>query len=111
MPSRTIDLGDVVIPGGDAILAAYAAAGRDPAVFGDTADEFDLGRELKQHISFGHGIHHCLGAPLARMEATVALEALFTRFPGLSLAVPVEKLTHMRSFLSNGHVELPALLG
>jgi len=45
------------------------------------------------------------------MEATVALEALFTRFPGLSLAVPVEKLTHMRSFLSNGHVELPALLG
>ncbi|QUQ67852.1 cytochrome P450 family protein [Kutzneria sp. CA-103260] len=106
-----IDLGDVVIPEGDAILAAYAAAGRDPAVFGGTADDFDLGRELKQHISFGHGIHHCLGAPLARMEATIALEALFTRFPDLSLAVPAGELTHMRSFLSNGHEELPARLG
>jgi cytochrome P450 len=102
-----IDLGDVVIPRGDAILAAYAAAGRDPAAFGATADEFDLARDVKQHVSFGHGVHHCLGAPLARMEATIALEALFTRFPGLRLAVPQEELRPMRSFLSNGHRELP----
>jgi cytochrome P450 len=106
-----IDLGDVVIPRGDAILAAYAAAGRDPAAFGPTADEFDLARDVKQHVSFGHGVHHCLGAPLARMEATIALEALFTRFPGLKLAVPQEELRPMRSFLSNGHRELPVLLG
>ncbi|EWM12818.1 cytochrome P450 [Kutzneria sp. 744] len=106
-----IDLGDVVIPRGEAILAAYAAAGRDAAVFGSTADDFDLARDIKQHVSFGHGVHHCLGAPLARMEATIALEALFTRYPGLHLAVPGDELLPMRSFLSNGHRELPALLG
>lgn len=105
-----IDLGDVVIPEGDAILAAYAAAGRDREEYGEAADAFDITREVKQHVSFGHGIHHCLGAPLARLEATVALQALFDRFPGLSLAVPPELLVPMHSFLSNGHVELPVLL-
>jgi cytochrome P450 len=106
-----IDLGDVVIPRGDAILAAYAAAGRDPRVYGATAGEFDITREVKQHLAFGHGIHHCLGAPLARLEATIALETLFGRFPDLSLAVPVDRLVPMSSFLSNGHRELPVLVG
>ncbi|MFI5613311.1 cytochrome P450 [Amycolatopsis sp. NPDC051903] len=106
-----IDLGDVTIEAGDAILAAYAAAGRDPVVHGDSADAFDLTRPSSPHLSFGHGIHYCLGAPLARLEATIALRALFERFPSLELAVPAAELKPMRSFLSNGHAELPVRLG
>lgn len=102
-----LDVDGTVIPRGDAILAAYAAAGRDPAPHGDNADEFDITRAAKQHLAFGHGAHHCLGAPLARMEAEVALPALFDRFPELTLAVPGERLETMRTFLSNGHTSLP----
>ncbi|WP_432846425.1 cytochrome P450 [Amycolatopsis sp. CA-161197] len=106
-----IDLGDVVIPEGDAILAAYAAAGRDEAEYGETAGEFDITRGVKQHLAFGHGIHHCLGAPLARLEATTALRMLFERFPDLAFAEPSARLVPMSSFLSNGHAELPVRLG
>ncbi|HEY3751050.1 MAG TPA: cytochrome P450 [Pseudonocardiaceae bacterium] len=107
-----IDLADGVrIPKGDAILAAYAAAGRDRSRYGDTADDFDITRANKQHYAFGHGVHHCLGAPLARLEAEIALSALFARFPDLTFAVPAGELTPMHSFLSNGHEALPALLG
>jgi cytochrome P450 len=104
-----IDIDGVHIPKGDAILPAYAAAGRDPAVHGATADEFDVTRAGKQHHAFGYGVHHCLGAPLARLEAEVALPALFERFPDLAFAVPAAELTPMHSFLSNGHTSLPAL--
>ena len=100
-----------IIGKGEAILAAYAAAGRDPAEHGDTADEFDLSREDKQHLAFGHGVHFCLGAPLARLEAAIALPALFARFPELRLAVDPAELATVPSFLSNGHTAIPALLG
>ncbi|HEY7597012.1 MAG TPA: cytochrome P450 [Actinophytocola sp.] len=103
-----IELADgSVIPQGEAILAGYAAAGRDPAVHGDTADEFDVTRAVKQHLAFGYGTHHCLGAPLARLEAEVALPALFARFPSLTLAVSANELSTMATFLSNGHNNLP----
>jgi cytochrome P450 len=105
-----LDVAGVTIHKGDAVLAAYAAAGQDPAHYGDDAAEFDITRENKQHLSFGHGVHHCLGAPLARLEAQIALRALFERFPDLALAVPVDELTPMHSFLSNGHLTLPALV-
>jgi cytochrome P450 len=105
-----IDVAGVTIHKGDAILAAYAAAGQDPAHYGEDAAEFDITRENKQHLAFGHGVHHCLGAPLARLEAQIALRALFERFPDLALAVPMDGLTPMHSFLSNGHLTLPALL-
>jgi len=101
-----IDLDGMTIPRGDAILAGYAGAGRDPAVHGDTTDEFDITRTAKQHLAFGHGVHHCLGAPLARLEAEIALPALFDRFPALALAVPANELTPMPTFLSNGHTSL-----
>ena len=100
-----------IIAKGEAILAAYAAAGRDPAEHGETAGEFDLSREDKQHLAFGHGVHFCMGAPLARLEAGIALPALFARFPGLRLAVDPAELTTVPSFLSNGHTAIPALLG
>lgn len=104
-----VEVDATVIPKGDAILLAYAAAGRDPARYGETADEFDITRAVKQHHAFGHGVHRCLGAPLARLEAEVALPALFERFPELALAVPATGLTPLHSFLSNGHVGVPVL--
>ena len=104
-----IDVGGVTIPEGDAILAAYAAAGRDPGVHGGTADQFDITRVVKQHLSFGHGMHYCIGAPMARLEAEIALPALFERFPDLCLAVPAGELTTRDSLFSNGHREIPCL--
>ncbi|WP_236750980.1 cytochrome P450 family protein [Actinoalloteichus hymeniacidonis] len=105
-----IELGDIVIRKGDRILAPYAATGRDPEHHGETADRFDITREVKDHLAFGHGVHYCLGAPLARMEVQLALPALFDRFPELSLAVPAAELVPVASFISNGHRELPVIL-
>jgi cytochrome P450 len=107
-----IKIGDgVVIGKGDAILAGYAGACRDPLRYGETAAEFDITRTLKQHYAFGHGAHHCVGASLARLEAEVALPALFARFPELTLAVRAEELVPLPSFISNGHRSLPVVLG
>lgn len=101
---------DVVIGKGEAILAAYAAAGRHPGRYGDDADRFDVTRVDKEHLAFGFGVHFCLGAPLGRLEAQIALPALFGRFPDLRLAVPQEELRPVDSFISNGHRSLPVHL-
>ncbi|MFD8734366.1 cytochrome P450 [Streptomyces sp. NPDC059618] len=100
----------IVIARGETILAAYAAAGRDPGRHGEDAELFDVTRADKEHLAFGHGVHRCLGAPLGRLEALVALPALFERFPGLRLAVPEEELRPVDSFISNGHRSLPVHL-
>ncbi|WP_433579753.1 cytochrome P450 family protein [Nocardia brasiliensis] len=105
-----IDVEGVKIAKGDPILASYAAANRDPKVHGETADEFDVTRASKDHLAFGHGVHHCLGAPLARLEAAVALPALFARFPNMRLAAGPAELGTVVSFISNGHGRLPVLL-
>ncbi|WP_307847611.1 cytochrome P450 [Streptomyces sp. F63] len=105
-----IRAGDVTIKKGDAILAAYAAAGRNPAAHGADADRFDLGRVDKEHLAFGHGVHFCLGAPLARLEAQIALPALFERFPDLELGCAADELRPVASFISNGHRSLPVRL-
>lgn len=106
----TITIDGVTIEQGDAILAGYAAAGRDPDLHGDTADQFDLTRPNKTHLAFGHGPHYCLGAPLAKLEARIALPALFTAFPDLHLAVPAASLAPLESFIANGHQTLPVSL-
>jgi 2-hydroxy-5-methyl-1-naphthoate 7-hydroxylase len=106
-----IEAGGVTIARGDAILVSLAGAGRDPRVHGGDADTFDVTRSTRRdHIAFGFGVHHCLGAPLARLEAVVAFEALFRRFPGLRLAAPDERPELLPSFISNGHRRLPVLL-
>jgi cytochrome P450 len=106
-----LEIGGVTIARGDAISVSYAAAGRDPALHGDDADRFDVTRATRgEHLSFGHGVHYCLGAQLARLEASIALSALFARFPGLRPAVPLGELRPLESFISNGHQEVPALL-
>ncbi|WP_239397054.1 cytochrome P450 [Frankia sp. CiP3] len=95
---------------GEAILASYAAAGRHPSLHGDTADHFDVTRPNKEHLAFGHGVHFCLGAPLARAEAAIALPVLFGRFPDLRLAIPAEDLEPNVGLISNGHRTLPVHL-
>ncbi|GAA5106263.1 cytochrome P450 family protein [Nocardia iowensis] len=106
-----LDIDGFRIPKGDAILASYAAVGRDPKVHGPTADDFDVHRDTKaQHLAFGHGAHHCLGAPLARLEAQIALPALFACFPELRLAAEPTELSSVVSFISNGHSRLPVQL-
>ncbi len=105
-----IDLDGVTIRKGDAIILAFGAAGRDPALNGESADAFDLTREEREHMAFGHGVHYCLGAPLARLEASIALPALFERFPDMRLAVEPAELVPQASFIANGHRSLPVHL-
>ncbi|MET8543067.1 cytochrome P450 [Kitasatospora sp. NPDC004799] len=86
-PLEDIDLGEgVVIRRGEPILLGFGAAGRDPRLHPDRPDDFDPTRPSKEHLSFGHGPHFCLGAPLARLEAEVALDGLFTAYPDAALA-------------------------
>jgi len=99
-------IGDVVVPTGEWVLLATSSANRDPAQYPDP-DRLDVGRDTSAHLAFGHGIHYCLGAPLARMEAEVALGALLARFPELSLAVPEEELSWRPTSLMNGLKSLP----
>ncbi|WFB10488.1 cytochrome P450 [Streptomyces sp. LX-29] len=108
---------DIDLPGGpriargDPILAVFAGANHDQAQHGGDANVFDLTRPARDHLSFGHGVHHCLGAPLARIEAGVALPALFARFPDLRLAVPADEVLHVESFMAHGYRSLPVHLG
>lgn len=94
---------------GELILLAFGAAGRDPGQHEDPG-AFDITREAHDHLAFGHGTHFCLGARVARRTGALALELLFERFPRLALAVPVEELESLPSFISNGPRALPALL-
>lgn len=110
-PVRDISVDGVTIPAGTPVLAGYASAGRDRRAHGEDADSFDITRDTSRHLSFGHGPHFCLGAPLARLEATVALERLFTRFPRLDLAVDDAELPRQVSFTGNTTTRLPVRIG
>lgn len=110
-PVRDLEIGGTLVPRGTPMLASYSAAGRDPDAYGPDADRFDVTRRpAARHLAFGHGPHYCLGAPLARLEATVALQALFTRYPALDLAVPDAELPPHPSFVSNSTDVLPVRL-
>ncbi|GAA2301071.1 cytochrome P450 [Streptomyces kunmingensis] len=98
------------IPRGEAILASYSAANRHPDWHGPTADGFDVTRPTKEHLAFGHGLHFCLGAPLARLEVATALRLLVDRFPDIELAAPASELRSLPTLISNGHLTLPVHL-
>ncbi|MBG0857603.1 cytochrome P450 [Streptomyces spinoverrucosus] len=103
-----LKVGNVTIPAGDAIITTYAAAGLDPAHYGPDADVFDATRGADDHLAFGIGVHRCIGAPLARMEALTALPALFDRFPEIRLAEG--ELRQVPSFIAFGWQEVPVRL-
>jgi cytochrome P450 PksS len=86
-----VEIAGVRIPQGSAITLLIASANLDETAF-PKADTLDIARGPNRHVSFGYGIHYCLGAPLARLEARVAIPALLRHFPRLDLAVPAEKL-------------------
>ncbi|MEU8068965.1 MULTISPECIES: cytochrome P450 [unclassified Micromonospora] len=108
--TEDVTIAGVTIKRGDPVLIGYLTTGRDPEVHGIAAGEFDVQRADKRHVAFGHGVHRCIGPALARMEARIALEALFTRLPGLRLAVEPKELAGQGTFIMNGWRELPVYL-
>ncbi|MCW3818951.1 cytochrome P450 [Micromonospora sp. DR5-3] len=108
--TEDVTIAGVTISRGDPVLVGYAATGRDPEVHGAAAGEFDVQRADKRHVAFGHGVHRCIGPALARMETRIAVEALFTRFPGLRLAVEPKELAGQGTFIMNGLLALPVHL-
>ncbi len=115
MPFR-FPLQDVSVEGeqiaqGCPVLVNFAAPGRDPDLHGADADVYDARRADKRHLAFGYGAHRCVGQALARMEVRIAVEALFSRFPDLHLAVAPDDLTPQATFVMNGRRSLPVRLG
>ncbi|MFI8928505.1 cytochrome P450 [Streptomyces sp. NPDC053474] len=107
-PLEDVTIGGVRVPKGETVLVSTGSAGRDPERFADP-DRLDVTRDASGHLALGHGIHYCLGAPLARMETATALAALIERFPDLALAVPVEELRWRPSMRARGLLELPVV--
>jgi cytochrome P450 PksS len=104
-----ITVSGVRIPRGDLVFAVLASANRDERYFKDP-NTLDLGREPNKHVSFGMGIHYCLGAPLARLEGQIAIQTLVNRFPNLRLARPAESLKWRTGILMRGPKQLPVKL-
>ena len=104
-----VQIGGVTIPAREWVLCAISSANRDPGRFTE-ADRLDVERDAGGHLAFGHGIHYCLGAPLARLEGEVAFGALLARFPGLSLAADPSSLRWRHSSLIHGLEALPVRL-
>jgi cytochrome P450 len=109
--TRDVALGGTVIPAYAQVIISLAAAGRDPARY-DHPETLDTARADTSHLAFGHGIHHCLGARLARLEALIALTTLHGRFPAMRLAVPPSALRwdHGDGLVLRGLSELPVIL-
>ncbi|WP_139806348.1 cytochrome P450 [Deinococcus hopiensis] len=107
--AQDVELGGQVIPGGAPVLAWIGAANRDEAQF-EHAAAFDPSRTPNRHLAFGNGIHFCLGAPLARLEASVALGAVLDRLPNLR-TVPGTALEPIPSQIVSGVKHLPVTFG
>ncbi|GGL94155.1 cytochrome P450 [Streptomyces fumigatiscleroticus] len=101
-----VEMGGVTVRAGERVLIVLAAASRDPRRFTDP-DRFDIRRDTHGHLGLGHGIHHCLGAPLARAEAAVALRTLFERCPDIVLDTDPADLVWRPSVWLRGLAELP----
>jgi cytochrome P450 len=104
--SEDVEVGGVTIPRGGLVSVLIGSADRDGEEF-DDPDELDITRTDNHHVAFGHGIHFCLGAPLARMEGQIAFGSLFSRFPDLSLACPPEDLVWRPTGILRGLSSLP----
>jgi cytochrome P450 len=104
--TRDVTIGGKSIKAGEAVVCSLVSANRDQAVIGDP-DVLDLTRRPTSHVAFGHGVHHCLGAPLARLEMRAAFPALLRRFPTLRLAVPFEEVRFRTLSIVYGVWSLP----
>ncbi len=104
--TTTVRIGNTTIPEGELVVVSLPAANRDPRLIENGLD-LDVDREPANHVAFGHGIHHCLGAPLARAEMQIAFPALFRRFPSLRLAVAPEQVDYRRETFIYGLKSLP----
>jgi cytochrome P450 len=102
------DIGGVTIPAGEEVIPLFATANRDPSVFPDP-ERFDVSRDAASHLSFGAGVHHCVGAQLARVELQEAFRGLIGRLPGLRLAVPASELRFKPGMAIHSLRELPVL--
>jgi cytochrome P450 len=107
-----VTIGGVTIPAGSQVIICMAAANRDGDKYADS-ESLDVDRVVRRHLAFGYGIHHCLGAPLARMEGGLALGSLLRRFPHLALAVRSDDLRwgHGDGLVLRGLSELPVIPG
>ncbi|MBI5668959.1 MAG: cytochrome P450 [Chloroflexi bacterium] len=105
---ETLTIRGQTIHRGEQVAAVLLAANRDPQEF-DNPDIFDITRAPNRHIAFGHGIHYCLGAPLARLEGSIALDTLLRRLPNLRLAVLPEQIEWTESLLLHGMKALPVV--
>jgi pentalenolactone synthase len=102
-----ITVGETVIRAGDVVMLAIGAANYDDRAYPD-GDLFDLSRRKpKSHLAFGHGIRHCVGRTLARIELTAVFERLFRRLPNLRLAVPEESVRWQEHRITGGFDEIP----
>src|SRR6266545_1117759 len=108
--AEPVEIGGVRIGPGDLVLVALSGANRDPSRFADP-DRLDLGRDSSAQLGFGHGIHYCLGTPLARLQAEIAFGELMARFPAMRLAVPADDLRWRTTTLIHGLEALPVRLG
>ena len=108
--AEDVEYSGVTIPARSVVLLSLAAANRDPERFAEP-EELKVDREAAGHVAFGHGLHHCLGAQLARIEGQEAIGLLFARRPDLALAVDAEDLIYRRSTLVRGLKTLPVELG
>ena len=104
-----MQLADTIIPAGSVVIVSLLAANRDPARFA-ASDQLELTRDDNPQLAFGHGIHHCLGAPLARLEGGIAISSLLARFPQLRAAVPADALRWRVSMVMHGLEALPVRL-
>ncbi|MDX3533033.1 cytochrome P450 [Streptomyces sp. MB09-01] len=105
-PTEAVEIGGVRIPAGDTVLFGLASAHRDPARYPDP-DRFDIDRADKAHLALGHGMHYCLGAPLARLQLTLALTSIIERLPRLRLAHPADRLRWHSTFRFRALQDLP----
>ncbi|WP_327412033.1 cytochrome P450 family protein [Streptomyces sp. NBC_01233] len=105
-PTGAVEIGGVRIPAGDTVLFSLASAHRDPARYPEP-DRFDIDRADKAHLALGHGMHYCLGAPLARLQLTLALGSLVERLPHLRLARPADRLRWHSTFRFRALQDLP----
>ncbi|MFF7793096.1 cytochrome P450 [Streptomyces sp. NPDC007991] len=102
-------IGTTTVPEGEFVIVALSSANRDPRSFAGP-DTLDVTRKPGGHVAFGHGIHYCVGAPLARLEAEVAFGQLVSRFPEMTLATGFDELAWRHSTLVRGLTALPVRL-